>query len=172
MLEVPVSIPGGSVKSRLIASLAVGAAIVLGSSGCAFITPQGTEIEYSPSDGVTVFGSAPLQVRNALVVANEEGTAGNLVAAIVNPTDGDLTLRMEVGEGRTPADIRVPANSVLSLGAEGTPPLPLDGFDVKPGANVSIYFQSGDVDGVSTDVPVLNGSLPYYATLAPTAPAS
>lgn len=159
-------------KSRLIASLVVGAAVVLGTSGCAFITPQGTEIEYSPSDGVTVFGSAPLEVRNALVVANEDGTAGNLVAAIVNPTDGDLTLRMEVGEARTPAIMRVPANSVVSLGTPGTPPLELEGFNAKPGAVVPIYFQSGEVDGVSTDIPVLNGALPYYATLAPTAPAS
>lgn len=156
-------------KSRLIASLALGVAVAIGTTGCAFITPQGTEIEYSPSDGVTVAGSAPLEVRNAFVVANEDGTAGNLVAAIVNPTDGDLTLRLEVGENRTPATVRVEANSIVSLGAEDKAPLELSDFDAKPGTVVQIYFQSGDKNGVQTDVPVLDGTLPYYATLAPTA---
>lgn len=154
-------------RSRLVASIALGAAVVLGATGCTFMTPQSTEIVYSPSDGVLVQGSAPLEVRNALVIANEDGTAGNLVAAIVNPTDGDLTLRMEVGDARTPAIVRVPANSILSLGAEGTPPLALEDFDAAPGTNIPIYFQSGDVNGVQTDVPVMDGSLPYYATLAP-----
>jgi len=158
------------VKSRFIASIALGAAVVLGATGCTFITPQSTTIVYSPSDGVTVEGSKPLEVRNALIIANDEGTAGNLVAAVVNPTDGDLTLRMEIGEDRVPQSIRVPANSVVSLGGDGTPPLELDDFRAEPGTNIPIYFQSGNVNGVQTDVPVMDGSLPYYKTLAPEAP--
>jgi hypothetical protein len=160
------------VKSRFIASIALGAAVALGATGCTFMTPQSTKIVYSPSDGVTVEGSAPLEIRNALIISNDEGTAANLVAAVVNPTDGDLTLRMEVGENRVPAIVRVPANSVVSLGAEGTPPLELADFDAKPGTDIPVYFQSGDINGVQTDVPVMDGSLPYYKTLAPTAPAS
>lgn len=157
-------------KSRLVASIALGAAVILGATGCTFVTPQSTDLPYSPSDGVTVFESAPLEVRNALIVANEDGTAGNFVAAIVNSTDGPLTLRMEVGEDRVPATVRVDANSVVSLGAEGTPPLELEGFEGLPGSDIPIYFQSGDVNGVQTDVPILDGTLPYYATLAPEAP--
>ena len=72
-------------KSRLLASVAVGAAVALGLTGCTFITPQSTAVEYSAGDGVNVEGSAPLEVRNVIVVANPEGTAGNLIAAIVNP---------------------------------------------------------------------------------------
>lgn len=154
-------------KSRLIASIALGAAVVLGATGCSMISPQGTTIPYSPSDGVNVTGSQPLQVRNAMVIANADGTAGNLVASIVNPTDSGLTLRMEVGQTRTPATVSVPANSVVSLGAEGTAPLPLEGFDAAPGTNIQVSFQSGQDLPVITDVPVLDGSLPYYADLAP-----
>ncbi|MFT4219814.1 MAG: DNA modification methylase [Microbacterium sp.] len=154
-------------KSRLIASLALGAAVILGATGCAMISPQATTVHYSPADGVNVDGSAPLEVRNAVVIANEEGTAGNLVAAIVNPTDGSLTLNLEVGDARTPATVHVPANSVVSLGAEGTPPLPLANFEGVPGSDVPIYFQSGDENGVKTDVPILDGTLPYYADLVP-----
>ncbi|HET8927516.1 MAG TPA: DNA modification methylase [Microbacterium sp.] len=156
-------------KSRLLASVAVGAAVALGLTGCTFITPQSTEIEYSAGDGVNVVGSAPLEVRNVIVVANPEGTAGNLIAAIVNPTDQPQTLRMEVGEAQTPATVRVPANSVVSLGAQGEPPLELDDFSGAPGTNVEIYFQSGDVNGVSTAVPIVDGTLSYYADLAPSA---
>ncbi|MFV0320144.1 MAG: DNA modification methylase [Microbacterium sp.] len=155
-------------KSRLVVSVALGAAVVLGTAGCTFMTPQSTTIQYSPADGVNVDGSKPLEVLNAVVVANDEGTAGNLIAAIVNPTDQQLTLRMEVGEARTPATVRVPAGAVVSLGTEGTPPLPLVNFDTAPGANVSIYFQSGDVNGIETLVPVVDTSLPYYADLGPT----
>lgn len=154
-------------KSRLLASVALSAAVALGLTGCAFITPQSTTIQYSPGDGVNVDGSAPLEVRNVIVVANPEGTAGNLIAAIVNPTDRSETLRMEVGEAKTPATVRVPANSVVSLGAEGEPPLELDGFRGAPGTNVEIYFQSGDVNGISIAVPVVDGTLSYYADLAP-----
>ena len=154
-------------NSRLLASLALAAAAAIGLTGCTFITPQSTQIQYSPGDGVNIDGSAPLEVRNVIVVANAEGTAGNLIAAVVNPTDDALTLRMEVGENRVPATVRVPANSVLSLGAQGEPPLELEDFDAEPGTNVEIYFQSGDVNGISTEVPVVDGSLSYYTDLAP-----
>ncbi len=168
-IQRPVDAARNPRRWRLTASIAVSVAVVLITAGCAFITPQGTKIPYSPSDGVAVEGSEPLQVRNAIVVANPEGTAGNLVAAIVNPTDDTLTLRLEVGESRTAATVRVPANSVVSLGAEGTKPLALKDFDAPPGSDVEIYFQSGDRNGVRTAVPVVDGSLSYYADLAPTA---
>ncbi|MFW1494737.1 hypothetical protein ACEV9S_24930, partial [Vibrio parahaemolyticus] len=79
---------------------------------------QATTIEYSASDGVNVPESGPLQVRNALIVADEEGTAGNFVAAIVNDTNQSQTLRLEVGEGGSTvrASVNVPASSTVSLG--------------------------------------------------------
>ena len=86
-------------KSRLIASLALGALVVLGTSGCAMLSTQATTIPYSPSDGVNIPDSGPLQVRNVLIVADEEGIDGNLVAAIVNQTDEPQTLEIEYGEG-------------------------------------------------------------------------
>ena len=58
--------------------------MALGTSGCAMLSTQATMIPYSPSDGVNIPDSGPLQVRNVLVVSDEEGVDGNLVAAIVN----------------------------------------------------------------------------------------
>lgn len=157
-------------RSRLFASVILGVAIVLTTAGCSMITSQQTDVPYSPSDGVNVPDSgAPLLIRNALVVANDAGTAGNLVAAVVNMTGDSHTLRIQVGDGANAIDktLRVAANSVVSLGTEAHDPLLLEGIDTKPGATLPIYFQSGDAAGVKTDVPVLDGALSYYADLVP-----
>jgi len=145
------------VKSRLIASLALGALVVLGTSGCAMLSTQATTIPYSPSDGVNIPDS------------DETGVDGNLVAAIVNATSESQTLNIEYGEGSSKSSetVRVPANTTVSLGTAETDPLLLEGIDTKPGANLPMFFQSGDSDGVLFDVPVLDGSLDYYGDLLP-----
>jgi len=159
------------VKSRLFASIAVGAAIVLGTSGCAFITPQSTEIPYSPADGINVknVAGAPLEIRNALVVADAEGTTGNLIAAVINMTDSSHTLTIQVGDGSSAVTetLHVQAHTVSSLG-QNVDPLRLEGIDAKPGSTVPIYFQSGDADGALADVPVLGANDALYKGLVPT----
>lgn len=164
-------------KTRLIASIAVGAAVILGTTGCNILAPQATTIDYSASDGVNVpADSGPLSVRNALIVADEDGSVGNLVAAIVNDTADELTLEIEVGEGSSAvrSSVKVPASRTLSLGdlANDVEPLRLDGLDAAPGSTVPVYFQSGDGEGALIQVPVLDGALEYLAPLAPTASPS
>jgi hypothetical protein len=154
------------VKSRLVASAALSALVLLGATGCTFITPQSTKTEYAASDGVNVSDAdGPIDVRNALVVATEDGSIGNFVAAVVNPTDEKATLTITV-EGVDPLTVTVPAGGTVSLGADEEP-LRIVGLDTKPGATVEIHFQSGDSTGVKTEVPVLDGTLPYYADLVP-----
>ena len=155
-------------NSRLIASLAVSALVVLGTSGCALVSTQATQLQYSASDGVNIPHSGPLDVRNVLVVT-EDGVDGVLVAAIVNTTSEPQTLNIEYGEGsdKTSEKIRVPANGVVSLGTDETDALPLEGIDSAPGTNLPMFFQSGDSEGVLYAVPVLDGSLDYYGDLLP-----
>jgi hypothetical protein len=157
------------VKSRLIASVAVGVAVILGASGCSMISPQGTTITYSPADGINVPDrGAPLIIRNALVVANEDGTIGNLVAAVVNDTDSSHTLTVEVGaDSGTTQTLAVQANTTVSLGNRGTDPLRIEGMNAKPGSVVRISFQSGDATPVAIDVPVLGGNDTMYESLVP-----
>lgn len=156
-------------KSRLVASIALGAVVLLGTTGCSMISPQATTIPYSAADGVNVKDSGPLQVRNALIVADESGADGNFVAAIVNATAESQTLTLEFGEGEAAISktVRVPANTVVSLGADDTDPLLVEGIDTKPGADLPVFFQSGDGETVRADVPVLDGTLPYLAPLVP-----
>ncbi|WP_424937373.1 MULTISPECIES: hypothetical protein [Bacteria] len=151
-------------KSRLAASLAISAAVIVGATGCSMISPQATTIQYSASDGVNVPGNGPVAVRNAFIVADEEGT-GNLVAGLVNETGTSATLSVEV-DGVAAQTVRVGAGKTVSLGGADAP-LRIQGADLKPGATVGVYFQSGDDKGSLTQVPVLDGTLPYYADLVP-----
>ena len=153
-------------KSRLVASAAVSALVLLGATGCTFITPQSTTVEYSASDGVNVTGlEGPIDVRNAMIIATEDGSTGNFVAAVYNTSAEDATLTIEI-EGFDPLTIDIDAGDSVSLGADADP-LRIDELDIEPGATVTMYFQAGDVTGATADVPVLDGTLPYYADLVP-----
>lgn len=152
-------------NSRVVASLAVAAAVALGATGCSMVSPQATTIPYSPADGVNIPPSGPLEVLNALIVTDESGTDGNFVAAIVNETDAAETLTL--GVDGTSHTVRVPAHTVLSLGMDGEEPLLLEGIDTKPGANLYVSFQSGEGTGVEQAVPVLDGTLDYLTEFVP-----
>ncbi|CAH0153020.1 DNA modification methylase [Microbacterium foliorum] len=153
-------------KSRLVASAAISALVLLGATGCTFISPQATKIEYSASDGVNVLDSdGPIDVRNAFIVASEDGTVGNFIGAVVNPSSEKATLTITVGD-LDPLTVTVPAGKTLSYGADQEP-LRIEDLDAKPGSTIEIHFQSGDGAGTRTAVPVLDGTLPYYSDLVP-----
>ena len=154
-------------KSRLIASLALGALVLLGTTGCAMLSTQATTLPYSPADGVNVPDSGPVLVRNALFVTDESGKDANFIAAIINDTEDSQTLHIEIGE-KSPIKktVRVPANTTVSLGVTDDPLL-VEGLYVEAGADVMVYFQSGDAEGVQIAVPVLNGALDYLAPFVP-----
>lgn len=152
-------------KSRLLASLALGAAVVVGATGCNMIAPQATTISYSPSDGVNIPPSGPVEVRNAMVIANEDGTLGNFIGALVNTSleAQEITIAIENGEAET---FVLPAGEAVSLGVDVDPILFTD-LGVPAGATVPMAFQSGDATGALVDVPVLDGALPYYSEFVP-----
>ena len=156
-------------KSRLIASVVLGTAVLLTATGCNMLAPQATTYEYDAGDGVSA-NTGELQIRNIFVVS-EDGKDGNLVAAIINSSsDAAATLRIEFGEdgkgGKT--TVRVPAAGLVSLGGEtGEDPILLEGINAKPGTVLPMYFQSGDAEGELVLVPVLDGTLPYYKGLVP-----
>jgi len=153
------------VNPRRLAPVALAAVILLGATGCSMISSQATTIPYSAADGVNIPDSGPLDVRNAMLVANESGEAANFLAAIVNDTDESQTLLVGI-EGDTQT-VRVPARTTVSLGVDGADPLLFEGLDALPGTNVDVAFQSGDGEGVEHSVPVLDGTLEYLAEFVP-----
>jgi len=158
------------VNSRILASLALGATAALALTGCAGLTHQATTIPYSPSDGVNVAapesGAAPIVVRNAVIIADAHGTDGNLAASVVNNSDEDAELSLEWGDGQT-ATLDLEAGEALSLGAGSQDPILLEGINSEAGSTLPLYFQSGDVEGVLAEVPVLNGCLAHFKNLVP-----
>jgi len=155
------------VNRRLIASLAIGGALVLTTTGCSMISPQATTLPYSAAEGTNVHEAGPVEVRNAQIVANEDGSEGNFVAALINQTEDSHTLNIEFGEGGPKLTVRVPANTTVSLGSDEDEPLLVEDLDALPGTDVTTFFQSGDSEGALASVPVLDGSLSYLAPLAP-----
>ena len=79
----------------------------------AMLSTQATTIPYSPSDGVNIPDSGPLQVRNVLIVSDETGVDGNLVAEALRhvaeldhagpfPSSGTIRRGRSFPIGRTP----------------------------------------------------------------------
>ena len=153
--------------SRVMASVALGAVLLLGTTGCAMLSTQATTLPYSPADGVNVPDAGPLLIRNALLVTDEEGEDANFLAAIINPTDESQSLTLEFGEEDPISQtVRVPANTTVSLGVTDDPLL-IEGLDAQAGSDVLVYFQSGDDEGVEAAVPVLDGELDYLSEFVP-----
>lgn len=155
-------------KSRRLASLALVAAVLVGTSGCALISPQATLIPYAPADGVSAH-TGDVAVRNALIVS-DDGIDGNFLAAFVNEGTAPVTVRISYGEGadKTEITLRVPVNPPISLGMDGeNDPLPFPDIDTIPGATMPVYFQAGDAEGALVEVPILTGQTSYLEPFVP-----
>ncbi|HWH25198.1 MAG TPA: DNA modification methylase [Pseudolysinimonas sp.] len=156
-------------KARFAASVALGAALVTVLAGCNFLVPQATQKAYEPSDGVNVT-VGDVDVRNALVIS-DNGHTGNLVLHAVNAgsEDVELTVQYDVNGTKTDVTLELPAKSATDVGYGSGKQELLKKIDAKPGTLLALYFQYGDTPGKQVQVPVLDGSLPQYRELVPTA---
>ncbi|MGO1770089.1 MAG: DNA modification methylase [Microbacterium sp.] len=154
-------------KTRSLASVALGAAVILGATGCGAITPQATTVQYSASDGVNVDlpDDAPVTVLNALLVTGEDSTDAGFIAALVNRTSDDQTVTISWDGGS--AAIEVPGETTLSFGASEEPLL-LQNVSSAPGASEEMVFQSGGTEAVAQKIQVFDEELEQFSGLAPT----
>ncbi|HET8780762.1 MAG TPA: hypothetical protein VFM66_11860 [Agromyces sp.] len=153
-------------KARLAASAALAIGLALGASGCSMLTYQATTEEYDASDGVSA-DVGDLDLRNILIVS-DDGVDGNLVMTVINTSEEDATLGVQVGTGGGEVtEIEVAGGETLVLGSEDDEPVLLEGIDAEVGGLLPLYFQYGDAEGVEKLVPVLDSRLPEYADLAP-----
>jgi len=152
------------VKARFLASAAVAAAVVLGTSACNLVAPQATTLQYNASDGVSGdVGS--IAIRNAVVIS-DNGSDGNLVFTAVND-GGPHMLRVQYGDDQS-VEVMVDANASVLFGGDTTDAVLLEDIGVQPGGLLNVYFQYGQEPGLELPVPVLNGDLREYSTLVPT----
>lgn len=162
------------VKVRTAVSALLAAVLAVGIAGCSFTNGNQTlPRKYDPSDGVGT-NVGDLDVRNALIVTDEDGKRGSLVVSVINQTDAQKQLSMQyessaatASNGRETVTVRVPKFSTVTFGYEKSQQVVLEDIDVTPGALFPVYFTSGDSDGTELRVPVLDSSLPEYSSLTP-----
>lgn len=151
---------------RIVSSVAVAAAIVLGATGCGLMAPQGTTEPYAPSDGIE-FNLPGADVRNLMLIADESGENFNVVFTGVNTTDAPVLLRMVfVGVGGTSeatADFELAPGTTVFGNPEGDiAPTLVSIPKLEAGATVEAYFEVAGGGEVNRQVPVLDGTLAEY----------
>jgi hypothetical protein len=152
---------------RVAASVALAGLIVLGASGCEFISPQDTTQINQVSDGMDAT-VGKVGIRNALLFTGG-GTDANLVTTLVNSGSAPATVSLQYtsSTGPTTQQLTVPANGALSVRPGGDQVVTLSQVKTTAGALFPVYFASGG-SSTTVKVPVLDASLPGYQTLTPT----
>ena len=156
-------------KTRLVASVALAGALLLGTTACTLTAIQGTLVQYQPSDGVAAT-VGDIKVRN-LIGLSDNGEDVSLLMTIVNAGDSAASVDFQYTDAngtKSTITIDVPANSSVNVGsggdaAEGV----LRDAGAVVGGLIAIYVQYGEYEGEQVQVPVLDGATVEYAPLLP-----
>lgn len=151
-------------SASLVAAIAVAAAAVL--SSCSATNPITTTKDYSPSDGVSIT-LGDVTARNMLVVTAGAGETGALQGTVANSSDSEIAVTLTSGSHKVGV-ITVPANGAVQIGGDTGKTLEFT-VPEPPGALTTIGAATGPGGSTSVAIPVLDGTLPEYATLVPTA---
>ena len=153
-------------RMRAAACVALVGAVVTGLTGCEFFAPQQTTRSYSASDGVN--GTVgPVDIRNAFLVT-VDGTDASLVVSLINSSATARSVSMQYNSvsGITSQSVVVPANASLAVRPGEPVTVTFSGLTAKTGSLLPVFFSSGGTSD-QLGVPVLDNSLPGYATLTP-----
>ncbi|WP_375401215.1 DNA modification methylase [uncultured Amnibacterium sp.] len=153
-------------RMRAAACVALVGAVVTGLTGCEFFAPQQTTRSYSASDGVN--GSVgPVDIRNAFLVT-VDGTDASLIVSLINSsaTARSVSMQYNSASGVTTQSVVVPANASLAVRPGEPVTVTFSGLTAKTGSLLPVFFSSGGTSD-QLGVPVLDNTLPGYATLTP-----
>lgn len=154
-------------RARIAASVVLAAGILLGTTACNLLAPQATTNRYEASDGVGG-DVGDIAIRNAMLISND-GSSANLVVTVVNQGDSAHSLNVQyvTGGDKVTQRLTVRANSTVTVGTPDAPAVTLENIDTQPGSLFPVFIQYGNETGVELLVPVLDGTLDQYSTLAP-----
>ena len=154
-------------KSRLVASAVISAALILGTTGCTLLATGGTTIAYQPADGVA--GSVgDVKILNAIGLS-DNGEDVSLLMTVLNTSAEDIDLIVQYTDSsgaKVNLTLAVPAKTSVSVGT-GAPDLVLRDAGVVVGSSVDVYFQYRGEPGDQLRIPILDGSTAAYADLLP-----
>jgi len=159
-----------SAAARAAASVVLAGALLLGTTGCTFISQQATLIKYDPSDGVGI-DVGNVQVRNAIALINEDGRAVSIMITMVNSGErtANVNLQYQSGGEKTTTTKSVNPGEVKTYGTsvDDTQIIVLNP-GVKAGGLFPVYIQYGKNEGKELLLPVLNAdNHPEYDGLFP-----
>jgi hypothetical protein len=134
-------------------------------AGCSATNPITTARAYSPSDGVRAT-LGDITAENLLVLTSAQGAEAALQGALTNRGATAVTVSLSSDTGAI-GNVTVGADhTVLLGGADGTT-LTFTSANA-PGALDPVTLATGPGGTLAVSVPVLDGTLPEYATLVPT----
>lgn len=156
-------------RLRTIGLGAAFAAAALTSAGCAALTnDQDTASHYSPADGI-VEQVGDLSVNNLLIVAESADSDGRLLGTLVNESDEDMTVEIEV-EGAEPITVDVPPTDGVRDGEVRFEDDENEQLVVPAGAEPGLLVPvtiTADGETLEHELPVLDHTFPRYAEYIP-----
>jgi len=154
-------------SAALVALPLLGLALV----GCDSIREQ-TQQPHDAADGVSA-DAGDIAIRNVLIVADESGDVGTVLASFANQGAGDRLVEVRVdGTEAAPngGSLRIPAGGYASLGP-GSTRLDVEGADTEPGRFVEVEFLFREAPRVTVDALVQPAEGIYEdALIAPRGP--
>ncbi len=157
-----VDITSGEKKllNRKFAAVAIAAGIMVGTSGCNFMSPIATMEVYTPGDGTsTDFGD--IAARHIFILVTPTGQTA-LFGSFINQGTTSTTFEYEIA-GQTFSQNIQPGEK-LDIGFNGKNALPITGLNQIAGSLADVTFRSGGVV-VKDTIPLLDATFPEYAPL-------
>jgi hypothetical protein len=158
------------VIARAAASVVLAGALLVGTSACSLFSEQATLRSYDPTDGVNVT-LGDVAIRNMFAIAAPDGKSLSLVVTLINTgtSYANVTFQYPSNGAQATSVKFVRPNAPLALGnAPDQEQFIITNSGVATGANLPVYIQTGTTPGQLVPVPILDGSLVQYSTLAPT----
>lgn len=148
---------------KIVAGVALGAAVLLSTTGCSITSNIASLQQYAPSDGVSL-NYGDVKLRNFIYVV--EGESRHLIGSIVNSGLSNQTITLQYVDAATGDttnhEVTVLAGQKLDFGFNEQPSFDFNILGV-PGGNTSLYVLQADTPAEELVVPVLDGTLPEYA---------
>ena len=155
-------------NTRMAATIALSAAIMVGASGYTFSANIATQKDYDPSDGVgTTIDD--VSIRNVLLIT-DDGENLNLVMTVANNAvdDVDLQVSWDLEGASGDETVSLDGSGLTAVGGpDDEQSIVISGTDVTVGSLVPLFFTYGDAEGSQIEVPVLDGTLAEYELLVP-----
>ena len=155
-------------RTRSTAAAGIIALSLLGATGCSAVNDQATTTEYSPSDGI-VQNIGDVALRNILVVSDGDGEPGRLIGTVVNESSEPVNFELSVGGSNLSWNI--PAGGKVVYDDAPQAEVLVQSVNVVPGTGIRAEASTGS-ETATLNVPVVDGQVPYYKDLLPTAEAS